>query len=122
VGQTGRMRLTGVHHVSLMTPDVDTALAFYIDVLGLKTRADRPNFGVAGAWLDVGGQQVHLIEGPTPTSAGQHFAVQVEDLDDVVAELRGHGLPVADPVSTGVGRQTIVKDPAGNVIELNQPN
>jgi len=90
-------------------------------VLGLSVRTDRPDFGVGGAWLDAGGQQVHLIEGPTPNSAGQHFALRVDDLDGVIAELRGQGFDVADPFETAVSRQTTISDPAGNVVELNQP-
>ena len=116
------MRPLGVHHVSIMVPDVDAAFRFYVEVLGLTPRSDRPDFGIGGAWLDAGGQQVHLVEGAPPTSAGQHFALQVDDLEAVVAELRGHGLEVAEPMVTGVGRQTVVVDPAGNVVELNQPD
>lgn len=116
------MRPVGVHHVSIMVPDVAAALAFYTDVLGLTPRTDRPDFGIGGAWLDAGGQQVHLVEGPAAPFVGQHFALQVDDLEAVVAELRGHGLEVADPAVTGVGRQTVVRDPAGNVVELNQPD
>jgi glyoxylase I family protein len=115
------MRATGVHHVSLMTPVVDETVAFYVDVLGLVPRTDRPDFGVGGAWLDAGGQQVHLIEGPTPNYAGQHFALRVEDLDAVIAELRDQGFDVADPLVTTVSRQTTIRDPAGNVVELNEP-
>ena len=116
------MQPIGVHHVSIMVPDVEAGLRFYVDVLGLTPRTDRPDFGIGGAWLDAGGQQVHLVEGATPTRAGQHFALRVQDLDAVVAELRGHGLEVRDAMATGVGRQTTVEDPAGNVVELNEPN
>ena len=115
------MQPLGLHHVSIMTPDVDAAYAFYTEVLGLTERSDRPDFGIGGAWLDAGGQQVHLVEGAAPDNAGQHFALRVEDLDGVVAELRAKGFEVADPFASGVGRQTTVKDPCGNVVELNQP-
>jgi hypothetical protein len=39
-----------------------------------------------------------------------------------VAELRGKGYDVPDPFHSGVGRQTTVDDPAGNMVELNQPD
>jgi len=116
------MPTLGVHHVSIMTPDVAAAYGFYTEVLGLTPRSDRPDFGIGGAWLDVGGQQVHLVEGPTPTYTGQHFALLVDDLDGLVADLRGQGFEVADPFDSGVGRQTTVTDPCGNVVELNQPH
>ena len=47
------------------------AVAFYVDVLGLAQRQDRPaDLGVDGVWLDAGGQQVHLIHAPPPTARG----------------------------------------------------
>jgi glyoxylase I family protein len=111
-----------VHHVSINVDDgLDAALSFYTDVLGLEQRTDRPDFGVGGAWLNAGGQQVHLIEAPVPPSLGQHFALAVEDLAAVVDELRGRGLTVSDPVKVGGGQQAITTDPAGNTVELNQP-
>jgi glyoxylase I family protein len=115
------MRAAGVHHVSINVKDVPEALAFYTDVLGMTPRTDRPDFGFGGAWLDVGGQQVHLIEAPVPESRGQHFALRVDDLDATVAELRAKGLDIADPKPVGPGRQTFLFDPSGNMVELNQP-
>ncbi|MGB0114198.1 MAG: VOC family protein [Ilumatobacteraceae bacterium] len=116
------MRPAGVHHVSINVRDADESLAFYTDVLGLTERTDRPDFSFRGAWLDVGGQQVHLIEGDVPTSVGQHFAIRVDDLDAVVSELRGRGVDVRDPKPVGTARQTFVFDPSGNMIELHQPS
>jgi catechol 2,3-dioxygenase-like lactoylglutathione lyase family enzyme len=116
------MAVIGVHHVSIMTPDVAAARHFYLDVLGLTERTDRPDFGIGGAWIDAGGQQIHLVEGPVPSYTGQHFALRIDDLDEFVAYLRGEGFEVDDPFVSGVGRQTTVTDPCGNVVELNQPN
>ena len=116
------MKPLGVHHVSIMAPDVDAALSFYVETLGCTVRDDRPDFGIGGAWLDAGGQQIHLVEGATPNNAGQHFALLVDDLDGVVTELRARGFEIHDPFDSGVGRQTTVTDPAGNVVELNQPH
>ncbi|HMC39715.1 MAG TPA: VOC family protein [Acidimicrobiales bacterium] len=116
------MKPLAVHHVSVNVDDVEAALAFYTDVLGLGLRPDRPDFGFGGAWLDAGGQQVHLIEAPLPTNQGQHFALQVADLSAVVDELRGRGVEVSDPSKVGSGLQSFLRDPAGNSIELQQPN
>jgi len=121
VRESGRMRPQAIHHVSINVTDTDDALRFYVDVLGLTERRDRPDFGIKGAWLDAGGQQVHLIEGDAPPAMGQHFALLVEDLDAVVAELRDKGLTVSDPSPVGPGRQSFTWDPAGNLVELNQP-
>jgi glyoxylase I family protein len=115
------MRPAGLHHVSINVDDVPAARDFYTRVLGLTERADRPDFSFDGAWLDAGNQQVHLIEADVPPSMGQHFALAVTDLDAAVAELRGLGVDVTDPVPVGLGRQAFVADPAGNRIELQEP-
>ena len=114
------MQPLAVHHVSINVDDVDAALGFYVDVLGLRVRDDRPDFPFGGAWLDAGGQQVHLIEAATPTDLGQHFAVLVADIEASVAELRGSGVTVSDPSPVAANRQAFLHDPAGNTIELHQ--
>jgi glyoxylase I family protein len=119
--QTGGMRPAGLHHVSINVNDVPAARDFYTGVLGLAERTDRPDFSFGGAWLDAGSQQVHLIEADVPPSLGQHFALAVSDLDAAVAELRGRGVQVTDPVPVGTGRQAFLEDPAGNRIELQEP-
>jgi glyoxylase I family protein len=120
VGDTGAVRPLAVHHVSINVTDVGAALRFYTDVLGLEIRSDRPDFPFGGAWLDAGGQQVHLIEAPPPAGLGQHFALLVGDLDETVAELRRRGVDVSDPQPVGSSRQAFVTDPAGNLVELHQ--
>ena len=115
------MRVIGVHHVSINVSDVSEALAFYVDVLGLMPRPDRPDFSFGGAWLDVGAQQIHLIEGEPPGDVGQHVALHVEDIDAVVKELQERGVAVTTPKAVGNGRQSFLHDPSGNRIELNQP-
>lgn len=115
------MKPLAIHHVSINVTDVEAALRFYVDVLGMTPRADRPAFTFGGAWLDAGGQQVHLIETAVPPSHGQHFAVHVGDLDATVAELRERGIAVSDPKPVGSSRQAFVSDPSGNLVELHQP-
>jgi catechol 2,3-dioxygenase-like lactoylglutathione lyase family enzyme len=114
------MEPLAVHHVSINVDDVDAALAFYVGELGLTQRADRPEIGIDGAWLDAGGQQVHLIGGAAPPNLGQHFALLVADLDATVAQLRARGISVSDAFPIGTGRQAFLEDPAGNAVELHQ--
>jgi glyoxylase I family protein len=114
------MEPTGVHHVSINVPDVDAALGFYVDLLGLSVRKDRPDFNFGGAWLDVGGQQVHLIAGDVPDRLGQHFAVQVADVDAAIATLRERGVKVSDAVPVATGLQAFTRDPSGNMVELHE--
>jgi glyoxylase I family protein len=114
------MRVRGVHHVSINVDDVERAKHFYTEVLGLTERADRPDFGFGGAWLDAGGQQVHLIASSPPPAQGQHFALQVDDLPSVIAELRSRDVEVTDAIPVASSFQAFLNDPSGNQIELHQ--
>jgi glyoxylase I family protein len=115
------VRPLGVHHVSINVDDLAAARSFYVDVLGFTERTDRPDFpGTPGAWLDVGGQQVHLIVGEVPDRKGQHYAVLVADIDSSVAALRDHGVRVSDPVEVGTGLQCFTRDPCGNMLEIHE--
>lgn len=87
-----------VHHVSLATSDLPRALAFYCGVLGLK-QVDRPTLPKAGAWLETGQSQIHLIEYPDGTFRRKsvidnhdvHFALRVEDFEAALKELTDKG-------------------------------
>ncbi|MFV0524757.1 MAG: VOC family protein [Acidimicrobiales bacterium] len=114
------MRVSAVHHVSINVDDLDRALGFYTGVLGLTVRTDRPALGVDGAWLDAGGQQVHLIVADVPPDRGQHLALLVDDLDAAVEELRALDVRVSDPVPVAGVRQAFFRDPAGNRVEIDQ--
>lgn len=114
------MEPLAIHHVAVNVSDVSECVAFYTDVLGGTIRDDRPDFGIGGAWINVGAQQVHLIEAPVPPNVGQHFAIRVGDLDAAVHELRSLGFGIDEPFRVGSDRQTFVHDPAGNVIELHE--
>ncbi len=115
------MQPLGVHHVSINVRDAAEGIEFYTGVLGLTARTDRPEFPFGGAWLDLGEQQIHLIEGEVPNSCGQHFAIQVADLDVTIAELRDRDIAVRDPSGVGSARQTFLFDPSGNMVELHEP-
>jgi glyoxylase I family protein len=116
------MALRGLHHVQVNVPSVEAVASFY-EMLGMTRRIDRPDIGVDGLWLDAGSQQIHLIEAAAPPDLGQHFAVEVDDLDAVVASLRAQGVTIGEPAALGEGlsRQTSLRDPAGNRIELREP-
>ena len=111
-----------VHHVSINVTDVDAAIAFYRDVLELPV-LDRPPFDFAGGWFALGEQQLHLIEvNDFVAPVGQHFAVQVTDIDATTATLAERGVRVSRVAEIpGVCRQAFFADPTGNSIELNQP-
>ncbi len=117
------MELDGVHHVSINVRDAEASRRFYVDVLGLGERDDRPDFPFAGAWLQLGDQQIHLLEvADFEPPKGQHFAIGVPDLDAAIAHLGEHGVTCSAPAEmAGICRQAFFEDPTGNLIELNQP-
>lgn len=119
-GRLENVRPVGVHHVSVNVDDLEKAVGFYVGVLGLSVRDDRPNLPVQGIWLDAGAQQLHLVQGEAPTGLGQHFALLVEDLNAVATELREKGFTVGGPMPVGEALQAFVADPAGNLLELHQ--
>jgi glyoxylase I family protein len=112
----------GVHHVSLNVRDAAESVTFYTEVLGLTLRDDRPDFSFGGAWLDLGAQQVHLLEIAVPDDVGQHFAIHVADLDAAVTNLRQRGVEVSEPKPVATSRQCFLHDPSGNRIELHEPS
>lgn len=112
--------LAGIHHVAICVDDLDRAVDFYTNVIGL-TLADRPDsLPNPGVWLDLGAQQVHLLSGPDRgPGTFQHFSVEVDSLDAAAEELGRHGVALeGHQVVDGYGRQAFVRDPAGNLLEL----
>ncbi|PYC63387.1 glyoxalase [Micromonospora arborensis] len=115
--------------VRYLVDDVRAAVDFYTAHLGfhLKTSA-------APAFADVvRGPLRLLLSGPassgaraTPddaTSPGRNrIHLIVDDLDTEIDRLRDAGLAFrSEPVSGPGGRQILLADPAGNLIELFQP-
>jgi glyoxylase I family protein len=113
----------GVHHVSLNVTDAVASTRFYVEVLGMAQRDDRPAFPFEGAWLQSGDQQIHLLEvADFVPPKGQHFALRVADIDAAREHLIAHDVQVGEPSDVAaICRQCFFSDPTGNLIELNQP-
>ncbi len=122
-GDEMAVEIKRLHHVSLVVDDIDAAMHFYGDVLGWPTDP-RPDFGFPGAWFNLGQGQLHLVAiGELPSPSGAHFCVEVEDLASVVTKLEAAGIEVSAGGGTpGAGGQAFCQDPAGNLIEFNQPD
>jgi glyoxylase I family protein len=112
------VKVTGIHHVSINVTDLARSVDFYTTTLGLTLDSSRPDLAVEGVWLNLPGGQVHLIVRDVPEAKGQHFAVEVTDLDEAVDDLRAAGVEVRGPVPIGAARQAFLSDPDGNAIEL----
>lgn len=116
------MQLRRIHHVSINVDDLDAAMAFYVDTLGLGVLDTRPDLGFPGAWLDAGEQEIHLLQvDGFEAPKGQHFAFEVDDLAGAISTLGERGVETTSPATMdGICVQAFLKDPTGNLIELNQ--
>jgi glyoxylase I family protein len=114
-----------MHHVSILVADTVRSLGFYRDLLGLAVAPERPAMAFDGAWLQVGPQQIHLLELPSPDPAtgrpehggrDRHLALTVSDLDTLTQRLDAAGIPYSRSRS---GRRALFcRDPDGNAVEL----
>lgn len=117
--------------VRYMVDDVEKSIAFYTTHLDFEVLTNFPP-----AFADVArGKLRLLLSGPT-SSAGRpmpdgakpspggwnRIHLIVDDIDAEVARLRDAGVPFRNEVLSGPGgKQVLLKDPSGNVIELFQP-
>ena len=118
-------KITKILHSSLLVQDTDRSITFYRDALGLEVDYSRPDLGFPGAWLNVGDQQIHLLELPNPDSAegrpehggrDRHTAMQVTDIDKLQSRLEAAGIAFTRSKS---GRKAIfTRDPDGNALEF----
>lgn len=117
--------ILAIHHVSVIVADTARALNFYRDTLGLEVDPQRPDLGYPGAWLRVGGQQIHLLELPNvdpvagrPAHGGRdrHCAFTTSDLDGLRARLDAAG--VGYSFSRSGRRALFCRDPDGNALEF----
>lgn len=115
-----------LHHASLVVADTAASLRFYSGILDMQ-QTDRPDLGFPGAWLQLGAQQIHLLElentDPTtgrPEHGGRdrHIALSVPDLAPVKETLDKNGIAYTLSKS---GRQALFcRDPDGNALEILQ--
>jgi len=117
-------------NVRYMVEDVGAAVTFYTTYLGFEVLNSFP------AFADVArGKLRLLLSGPT-SSAGRpmpdgarpepggwnRIHLIVDDLDAEVARLRDAGAPFRNDIVEGPGgKQVLLQDPSGNLVELFQP-
>ncbi len=94
-----------IHHVALATADMETALAFWRDALGMQVaeRREAPQEAAEIAFLPLGESELELVQ-PTEADTGlakflqkrgpgmHHVCLEVDDLDGMLAQLREKGV------------------------------
>jgi len=125
-GYKPEMRTSGINHVSIHANDLDESVRFYVELLD-AVPIDTPNFGVQVQWLGLGDTQLHVFVRDATAQSHHHFGLTVEDLEPVYR--KGEALGALDHHShanhiielPGDVAQTYVRDPAGNLLEIDTP-
>lgn len=99
------MKPIKINHVAVVAPDIDGALKFWRDALGLDVHHTEHNTAEAVdvAFMSIGDSEIEIIAPTTPDSgvakylekrgAGfHHLCVEVDDIDAAMAHLRGQGV------------------------------
>ncbi len=115
--------VTGVDFVSIPTHDLERAVAFYRDTLGLPCSVHRPERHFAE--FETGTVTIN-IQDPAQMGIGTfqanaaHLALHVDDVASarVTLEERGVTFPM-DTVDTGVCHMAPFTDPDGNALLLH---
>ncbi len=122
--------LSDMVSVRYMVDDVAASVAFYTKFLGFRVLNQFPPFA------DVARGKLRLLLSGPASSAGRpmpdgtkpvpggwnRIHLIVEDIDAEVARLRDTGAPFRNDIVEGPGgKQILLQDPSGNVIELFQP-
>jgi catechol 2,3-dioxygenase-like lactoylglutathione lyase family enzyme len=119
--------------VRYIVDDVDAAIDFYCRLLGFEeVMHPAPSFAMlshgalrlvlTAAGGGPGGGQA-MPDGTLPQPGGwNRFQLEVDDIESMVARLRERGARFRNEIVTGVGgKQILVEDPAGNLVELFEP-
>ena len=112
--------------VRYIVNDIDESVSFYRDRLGFAVEKHNP-----GKFAALTLEDLHLlINAPGAGSAGKaggdpkpggwnRFMIVTKNLDSMIDELRKAGARFRGEVAeAGAGRQILLQDPSGNVVEL----
>ncbi|NQS92225.1 MAG: methylmalonyl-CoA epimerase [Chloroflexi bacterium] len=128
--------LKRLDHVAVLVPDLDEALTFWQDQLGLSLDHVETivSMAVKIAFLPLGESEIELVQ-PTTEDSGlakflakrgpglHHICIEVSDIPAKLAELKGKGVRLIDPdpVLMDDGRQLAFihpKSAGGVLVEL----
>lgn len=112
--------------VRYIVSEIDAAVAFYRDLLSFAVEMNAaPQFAALSRegltlYLNVPGAGSAGKAGGNPEPGGwNRFQIETDDLDAMVADLRGKGASFRGDAAEGQGgRAILLLDPSGNPIEL----
>lgn len=119
-------KISQIDHIGIYVTDIDEAVAFWRDVVGLSCRGpeDRPEHGIRLAHVCVGGVELELIEAPVDKTQLRHMPYQgpgiyhiglrTDDVGAVVSRLEEAGASPLDPAPReGDGMRVQFAAPSG---------
>jgi methylmalonyl-CoA/ethylmalonyl-CoA epimerase len=131
-------KINRIDHVAIIVEDIDSALVFWRDALGLELDhvEDIPSQEARVAFLPVGESDVELVQ-PTNPDSGiaryldkrgpgmHHICLQVDDIGAMLARLKFQGVELinTEPIANSAGKQLAFIHPKsthGVLVELYQ--
>jgi glyoxylase I family protein len=134
VTEERRLRIAGLHHVTVICRDVERSVGFYRNLLGMRLVKQTVNEDDRGArHLFFGDEEgrpgtivtcleyPELDEGTVGRGSTHHFALTVESEEELEAwhgYLRSRGIPCTDVMDRTYFKSVYLRDPDGHIIEL----
>ena len=119
------MKFSAIPFVGYPVSDVERARQFYEGVLGLVPSMDEMT-GDGKHWIEYEiGKETLAISNAWPPSgqSGPSVALEVDDLDAALNELKDKGVPISyEPMESPVCRFFGIADPDGNEITIHKGN
>ena len=113
-------------HYSLIANDLDAALKFYCDTLGMKAlkKMEVPATKLDMRYLHYDYDVLELLHRPPPSTDPMygHYALRVDNVEEALKAFAAKGVPTEPgfpkTAGTGIGRIGMVRDPDGVKVEL----
>lgn len=117
------MKISEISFSCYPVTDMKRARAFYEGVLGLGATMDHQMEG--GHWVEydigAGTLAIGVAQGMNPSSDGCSVALEVEDFEGAIAELKAAQVEFNfGPIETPVCHMAFVKDPDGNSVGIHK--
>jgi predicted enzyme related to lactoylglutathione lyase len=116
------MKVNNIAFVGIPVTDVRVARKFYEEVLGLAVSDEM----MSGKWIEytVGDNTLAIAnvgEQWKPSEQGTGAALEVENFDEAIKQLKNHGVPfAAEPFETPCCHMAVVQDPDGNKLIIHK--
>jgi glyoxalase family protein len=129
-----RLRIAGIHHVTLLCGSLERSVAFYRNVLGMRVVDQGPAPDDPSARQLVFGDErgrpgtlitcleyPRLRRGTVGAGSTHHFALTVESAEELEGwrtYLTSRGVPCSEVLDRVHHRSLYLRDPDGHVVEL----